>query len=100
MDQMKHFRFEVLLEGGCRLETTFSQRLDDGQMPAMRFYLGYSTDRSSARDLPWISVGTIGYSPDKALGVRIAEVDGKDGMEVLPEAEAQPAVASRNGKRD
>jgi hypothetical protein len=98
LDQLKHYQFEVMLEGGGTLETTFTQRLGEGQVPASRFYLGYSTDQTRTRDLPWISVGSIGYAPEKALGVRIAEIIGRDGLEAISEPEA--TAASRNGKRD
>jgi len=68
---MKEFQLEVYLTNGVRLQTRFSQDLEDGQRPATRFYLGYSSDTTTTQDLPWIAVGDIAYMPDEAVAIRI-----------------------------
>ncbi len=71
MPQPREFQLEVILHNGTRLQTTFTQVLEDNQQPATRFYLGYSTDTAMTQDLPWISVGDIAYMPDEAVAVKI-----------------------------
>jgi hypothetical protein len=71
MGELKEYQLEVFLSNGVRLHTRFSQQLEDGQRPATRFYLGYSSDAAMTQDLPWIMVGDIAYLPDEAVAVRI-----------------------------
>ena len=78
MGETKDFHLEVYLSNGARLQTRFKQQLEDGQRPATRFYLGYSSDSAVTQDLPWIVVGDIAYLPDEAVAVRLvpaAEAD-------------------------
>ena len=75
---MKEYQLEVFLSNGVRLHTRFSQLLGDGQRPATRFYLGYSSDQAMTQDLPWIVVGDIAYLPDEAVAVRIVPASEAD----------------------
>ena len=71
----KAFHLEVILDNGTRLETRFTQVLEEGQLPAARFYLGYSSDTTLQQDLPWIAVGEIAYLPDEVVAVKITPAD-------------------------
>lgn len=71
MAELRNFRLEVFLANGTRLETTFAQRLEPHQSPAARFYLGYSSDSTIQRDLPWITVGEIAYRPEEVVAVKV-----------------------------
>lgn len=84
MAQLKEFQLEVVLHNGTRLQTSFSQLLEEQQQPSTRFYLGYSSDAATTQDLPWIAVGDIAYLPDEAVAVRI-----------LPKERAQDAPLLR-----
>lgn len=75
MEELKEFRLEVYLSNGVQLSTEFRQWLTDGQLPATRFYLGYSTDSAATQDLPWIAVGDIAYLPDEVVAVKIIPAD-------------------------
>jgi hypothetical protein len=78
MGTMKDYQLEVYLNNGVRLQTRFSQNLEEGQRPAARFYLGYSSDAAMTQDLPWIAVGEIAYMPDEAVAVRIIPANEAD----------------------
>ena len=75
MGQLKEFQIEVYLNNGTRLQTRFSQEVEDNQRPATRFYLGYSSDAAMTQDLPWIVVGDIAYLPDEAVAVKITPAE-------------------------
>lgn len=77
MAQLREFRLEVFLENGTHLETNFTQMLEPDQAPAARFYLGYSSDRATQRDLPWITVGDIAYLPEEVVAVKVAPADAR-----------------------
>ncbi len=72
MAELKEFKLQVFLDNGTQLQTEFSQMLEDGQTPATRFYLGYSSDSAAHRDLPWITVGDIAYLPEEVVAVKLA----------------------------
>jgi hypothetical protein len=78
MGQLREFHIEVYLSNGVRLQTRFSQQLEDHQRPATRFYLGYSSDSAMTQDLPWIVVGDIAYMPDEVVAVKIVPAEQVD----------------------
>ncbi|GEM_PF-2218578 len=75
MAETRAFQLEVFLHNGVRLQTTFNQLLEEGQLPSTRFYLGYSNDSATVQDLPWIAVGDIAYMPDEAVAVRLVPLE-------------------------
>ncbi len=83
---LRSFNIQVLFEGGTTWETTFSQELEPDALPATRFYLGYSSERAKTRDLHWVTVGDIGYMPQKVMGVRIIEISPTKPPKVEPVA--------------
>lgn len=78
MATLKEFRIEVFLANGSHLQTEFTQLIEEGQRPATRFYLGYSSDQAMNQDLPWIAVGDIAYLPDEVVAVKIVPSERAD----------------------
>jgi hypothetical protein len=75
MNGLKEFHLELLMANGARLQTRFTQQIEDHQRPATRFYLGYSSDAALTQDLPWIMVGDIAYIPDEVVAVKITPAE-------------------------
>jgi len=92
MKQERRFHIQVVLDGGATMETTFIQTLEKNESPAIRFYMGYSSDDAKKRDLEWLTVGDIGYDPKKVMAVRIAALDQPAAEEDPP---AEPAKVRR-----
>ncbi|MDE3077436.1 MAG: hypothetical protein KGJ86_18615 [Chloroflexota bacterium] len=84
MKQTKRFNIDVYLANGSCLETTFFQALDEGQAPAARFYLGFSSDAVREQDLPWIAVGDIAYLPDEVVAVKVSAVENGESPPLRP----------------
>jgi hypothetical protein len=92
---LREFRIEVFFANGSQLQTEFTQRIEDGQRPASRFYLGYSSDHAHNQDLPWIAVGDIAYLPDEVVAVRIVDNEQLDERQEIAQSNPLPRSLSR-----